>query len=158
MTDKKSKREIKLGKSKSLNNLTNKHDKKVNKNKLQTYSRSRSKSQSKTRSNSRSNSRSKTQSKSRSKARSKSRSKARSMMNLRNVKSNKQIGGGDSEICKRDINDLLTTNKKIYTYNNSGSGDGKSFTQQANALGSSVTSDWGSNPGPPPDPSGCIIL
>lgn len=69
----------------------------------------------------------------------------------------KQYGGNDSNICNRDINELLTTNKKIYKYNSSGS-DGKTLTQSADLLAKESSSGWGSNPGPPPDPSGCIIL
>jgi uncharacterized protein YjbI with pentapeptide repeats len=65
-------------------------------------------------------------------------------------------GGKDEDICSRDINDLLTTTKKIYTYNNSGA-DGKDFTAQASELSNSSSKGWGSNPGPPPDPSKCVI-
>lgn len=77
----------------------------------------------------------------------------------RKLKKKAILKGGkeeESDICSRDINDLLSTTKKIYTYNNSGA-DGKDFTAQASALGDSSSKGWGSNPGPPPDPSKCII-
>lgn len=74
-----------------------------------------------------------------------------------NTRKKGQTGGGDSEICNRDINELLTTNKKIYTYEKSGR-DGKSLSQSASILANKSGSGWGSNPGPPPDPSGCTIL
>lgn len=70
----------------------------------------------------------------------------------------KEQKGGNTDICKKDINDLLTTNKKIFTYNNPKMADGKSFTNQASQLGNNAVSGWGSNPGPPPDPSNCTIL
>jgi hypothetical protein len=66
--------------------------------------------------------------------------------------------GGDTDICKKDINELLTTNKKIYTYNNSGIADGKSLSGTANILASDTVNDWGRNPGAPPDPNSCVIL
>ena len=86
--------------------------------------------------------------------------KDKKQLNIRSkshkVKLNTQKGG-DSVSCKRNINETLTNNTQIYTYNNSGA-DGKGISEHVSALGSSTTTDWGSNPGSPPDPSGCIIL
>lgn len=76
----------------------------------------------------------------------------------RKYKTPKMQKGGDIDICNKDINELLTTNKKIYTYNNSGMADGKSLTDQANMLAAEDVRKWGNNPGLPPDPNSCVIL
>jgi len=78
----------------------------------------------------------------------------------KNKKQNKTIlfGGNeeDTDICSKDINTLLSTNKKIFTYNNNGDQTDK-MIRQANMVEKSSKSGWGNDPGPPPDPSDCII-
>ena len=74
---------------------------------------------------------------------------------------NKQKGGyvetTDSELCSRDLNDLLSTNKKVFTYNQPGN-QFESMRKNGIATKEMATKGWGSNPGPPPDPSKCIIM
>jgi hypothetical protein len=73
----------------------------------------------------------------------------------------KQKGGysetTDSELCSRDINDLLATNKKIFTYNQPGN-QFESMKKDGIASQEMAKKGWGSNPGPPPDPSKCVIM
>jgi hypothetical protein len=68
----------------------------------------------------------------------------------------KQKGGHNtnSELCNKDINDLLVTSGKIFKYNRSG--NSTSVVNQANMLSNQASSGWGSNPGPPPNPD-CVI-
>jgi hypothetical protein len=74
---------------------------------------------------------------------------------------NKQKGGyaetTDSELCSRDINDLLSTNKKVFTYNQPGN-QFESMKRDGIASKEMAEKGWGSNPGPPPDPSKCVIM
>lgn len=87
-----------------------------------------------------------------------SKSNTKSTTPKRKYNTTKIQKGGDTDICKKDINELLTTNKKIYTYNNSGMADGNSLTSKANMLASDSNTRWGKNPGAPPDPNSCVIL
>jgi hypothetical protein len=63
----------------------------------------------------------------------------------------------DSDLCSRDINELLSTNKKIFTYNQPGN-QTDALIANANATGDMAKNGWGNNPGPPPDPSKCLIM
>ena len=87
----------------------------------------------------------------------KRKSKSKSLTTIHN----KQKGGysetTDSELCARDINDLLATNKKVFTYNQPGN-QFESMKRDGIASKEMAEKGWGSNPGPPPDPSKCVIM
>jgi hypothetical protein len=68
-----------------------------------------------------------------------------------------QLGGNNNDICSKDINKLLTTNKDIFTYNNEGDQTDK-LINQTSLIEKDATTGWGNNPGPPPDPKSCIIM
>lgn len=75
---------------------------------------------------------------------------------------NKQKGGyyetTDSQLCSRNINDLLTTNKKIFTYNQPDKNQYAKMEKDASVAGDMAKNGWGNYPGPPPDPKKCVIM
>ena len=74
---------------------------------------------------------------------------------------NKQNGGysetTDSELCSKNINDVLSTNKKIFTYNQPDKNQYAKMEKDASVAGDMAKNGWGNYPGPPPDPKKCVI-
>lgn len=78
--------------------------------------------------------------------------------NVRKCKSAKALKqtGGDGDICERNLNDLLTRNKAVFTYNRPDDQYKKMLSNSSNLK--AIDKGWGNNPGTPPDPSSCVIL
>jgi hypothetical protein len=80
----------------------------------------------------------------------------------KSLKKHTQTGGSD--VCNRDLNDLLTGNPLVMTGKESDfSGDlnkvGKGFADDVMGSFKGVDDGWGGNPGMPPKlPSGCTII